>query len=117
AGAARYLAAFDVALVTSGPTEAFGMTVLEAMVAGVPVLCADQAGPRSVLGAEGRYFAGEVRELTVEVGRVAAAPTAELDRLRRAQRARAEREFSLPAIAEIYRRLLNTAAAHPAVAS
>jgi glycosyltransferase involved in cell wall biosynthesis len=115
--AARHLAAFDVSLVTSGPTEAFGMSVLEAMVAGVPVVCADQAGPRSVLGPDGRYFAGGVPELTVELGRVAALSPTERERLCRAQRERAEREFALPAVAEIYRRLLNTGVLRPAGAS
>jgi glycosyltransferase involved in cell wall biosynthesis len=114
ADAARHLAAFDVALVTSGPTEAFGMAVLEAMIAGVPVVCADQAGPRSVLGPDGRYFAGGVAELTGELGRVAALSAGNRDRLCRAQRERAEREFSLPTVVGIYRSLFNTAAARPA---
>ena len=117
ADAARHLAAFDALLVTSGPTEAFGMALLEAMVAGVPIVCADQAGPRSVLGPDGRYFAGGVYELTRALSGQAASSVAEREALCRSQRARAEREFALPAVANVYRQLLNTAAVLPAAAS
>ena len=115
--AARHLEAFDALLFTSGPTEAFGMALLEAMVAGVPIVCADQAGPRSVLGPGGRYFTGGAAELTSELGRVAALSAAEREALCRLQRARAECEFSLPAVADAYRRLLSTAGVRPAGAS
>lgn len=117
AAAARHFAAFDALLFTSGPTEAFGMTLLEAMVAGVPIVCADQAGPRSVLGPDGRYFDGGVAALTGELGRVAALADDERTTLCRSQRQRAERNFSLAVIADVYRRLLNTAAALRADAS
>jgi glycosyltransferase involved in cell wall biosynthesis len=117
AGAARHLGAFDVLLFTSGPTEAFGMALLEAMAAGVPIVCADQPGPRSVLGPDGRYFIGGEADLTNELSRVAALSPAERDALSRAQRMRAENEFSLGAVARVYRDLLSTAAARPAGAS
>ena len=117
ADAARHLAAFDALLFTSGPTEAFGMALLEAMVAQVPVVCADQAGPRGVLGPDGRYFAGGADELTNELSRLAALPVATREASSRSQRTRAEREFSVPAVARVYRRLLNTAEVLPADAS
>ena len=57
--ASRYAAAFDAVVVASVPEEAFGMALLEAMLARVPVVCADVPGPRSVLGPDGLYFTGE----------------------------------------------------------
>lgn len=115
--AARYMTAFDALLVASGPTEAFGMTLLEAMLAGIPVVCSDMPGPRSVLG-EGIYFRGnEPRELAAALERCAALSDEERERLCRAQRTRAERGFSTTAVAAIYRRLLNMDAARPAAGS
>ena len=113
--AARYMTAFDTLLVASGPTEAFGMTLLEAMFAGVPIVSSDMPGPRSVLG-DGIYFTGdEPRRLAAALERCAALPDEERERMRSAQRARAEREFSTTAVAADYRRLLNMDAARPAV--
>lgn len=56
ADAARCMAAFDLLLVPSGAQEAFGMVVLEAMAAGVPVLCGPSPGPLFVAGSAGRHF-------------------------------------------------------------
>jgi glycosyltransferase involved in cell wall biosynthesis len=112
--AARYMNAFDALLLASGPTEAFGMTLLEAMFAGIPIVCSDMPGPRSVLG-DGIYFEGdETRALVAALERCAALSGEERDRMCRAQRMRAEREFSTTAVAAIYRRLLNMDAARPA---
>ncbi len=115
--AAIHLNAFDVLLVTSGPTEAFGMTLLEGMVSAVPIVCADQPGPRSVLGPDGIYFDGDSRSLTRSLERCVALSGHDRDALGRAQRERAERMFSTVAVGRIYRELLNTVAPHPAVAS
>ena len=117
ADAARYLAAFDALVFASGPTEAFGMVLLEAMVAGVPIVCADQAGPRSVLGPDGRYFVDGVVDLTAELGRMAALAEYERAALCRAQRARAEERFSIAAVGSIYEQLLSTGGVRPVGAS
>ena len=117
ADAARCLAAFDALVFASGPTEAFGMSLLEAMVARVPVVCADQAGPRSVLGPDGRYFVDGVADLTAELGRVAAMTDSDRAALCRAQRVRAEQRFSIAAVGSIYEQLLSTGEVHPAGAS
>jgi len=107
--AARYLSAFDTLLFASGATEAFGMALLEAMVAGVPVVCADMPGPRSVLGPQGCYFSGDgPPQLTSALERVAQMPDAARTQLCAAQRAHAERSFSVQAVAGIYRSLLST---------
>lgn len=52
----RYLRAFDVVLSTSTNQEAFGMSLVEALAAGVPVVCADQPGPREATGGCARFF-------------------------------------------------------------
>jgi glycosyltransferase involved in cell wall biosynthesis len=56
ADARRYLRAFDVLLLSSGAVEAFGMVALEALLAGVPMICQRAAGPKDVLGDLGCYY-------------------------------------------------------------
>lgn len=58
----RYLRAFDVVLSTSSRREAFGMSLVEALAAEVPVVCADQPGPREALGGCARFFDGDDTE-------------------------------------------------------
>lgn len=108
ADASRYAAAFDAMVVASVPEEAFGMALLEAMLAGVPVVCADVPGPRSVLGPEGLYFAGDVVGLTTALRRCAALSIEQRMRLSATQRDRAVELFSLEATAARYRALLST---------
>ena len=116
--AAQYLSAFDVLLVASDPVEGFGMTILEGMLAGVPIVCSDVPGPRSVLGPDGIYFSGDAAaDLSSALIRCAELPDAAREQLCSAQRARAEREFSVAAVAEIYRRLLSTGGPRPAASS
>jgi glycosyltransferase involved in cell wall biosynthesis len=54
--AAALFKAFDAILITSADEEAFGMVVLEAMRAGVRVVCGASKGPREILGDLGTYF-------------------------------------------------------------
>jgi len=51
----RYFKAFDVFALTSDH-EPFGMVLLEAMAAGVPVIASDCGGAPEVIGAEGSVF-------------------------------------------------------------
>ncbi len=106
--ASRYAAAFDALLVASVPEEAFGMALLEAMLAGVPVVCADVPGPRSVLGPEGLYFPGDAAGLTNALRRCAALSVEQRAGLSALQRDRAVKLFSLEATAARYRALLST---------
>ena len=55
--ARRYLRAFDAIVSTTSAREAFGMSIIEALVAEVPVICTDQPGPREVIGGCGRLVA------------------------------------------------------------
>lgn len=52
----RYFKAFDVFALTSDH-EPFGMVLLEAMAAGVPVICSDCGGGREVVEGVGQLFA------------------------------------------------------------
>lgn len=56
ANAKCYFKAFDVFALTSDH-EPFGMVLLEAMAAGVPVICSDCGGGREVVAGAGKLFA------------------------------------------------------------
>ncbi len=69
----RYLRAFDVFVLTSGAREAFGMVLLEAMLARLPVICSDAPGPAEVVGDAGILFAtGDARDLAAKMNLVLA---------------------------------------------
>lgn len=60
----RYLNAFDVFVMTSGDKEAFGIVLLEAMLAGLPIITSDAEGPVEVVGETGILFrTGDAAEL------------------------------------------------------
>ena len=72
ADARRYLRAFDALFLPSGGVEAFGMVALEALVAGVPVVCQRAAGPREVLGDLGVYYeADTTSSMSTALGQLA----------------------------------------------
>lgn len=102
ADARRLLGGFDVLLSCATAREAFGLVLLEAMAAGVPVVCADRPGPRFVLGDCGYYFDTQDALLAAvrRVRRGARQATPE----QMAQRA--EAAFSSAALATRYRALL-----------
>jgi glycosyltransferase involved in cell wall biosynthesis len=104
--ASRYAAAFDAVIVASTREEAFGMALLEAMLARVPAICADVPGPRSVLGPGGVYFC-DAASLTAALSRVAALAPSELAALSEVQRSRAVELFSVEAVAARYGALLS----------
>ncbi len=94
--ARRYYRAFDVLLITATTAEAFGMTALEAMCAGVPVVCSRAPGPASVLGELGCYYDDdEPASIAAAVGQALSIDTSEYAQ-RSAQRV--EKYFSLPAL-------------------
>lgn len=105
AGARRYFEAFDVVLGCATTSEAFGMVFLEAMAAGVPVVCADRPGPREILDSHGFYFDDDV-SMTAALARAAA-----LDRVGRsnwasAAQARIRQKFSVFSLADRLQTLL-----------
>jgi glycosyltransferase involved in cell wall biosynthesis len=52
----RIYGAFDAFVFTSGLKEAFGLVLLEAMLAEVPIVCSSAAGPMEVIGDTGLIF-------------------------------------------------------------
>ncbi len=94
--------AFDLLLLCSTDREAFGVVLLEAMAAGVPVVVADRPGPRSVVGDCGTYFSTDDELLRVlrTFGSRDHAETVERARRRVAAR------YSVAALAECYRVVL-----------
>ena len=96
------LGAFDLLLLCSSDREAFGVVLIEAMAAGVPVVVADRPGPRSVVGDCGTYFRTD-DELLAVLGSFSSR-----DRTRTIERARQRvaRRFSVEALAERYREVL-----------
>lgn len=54
--AATYLKALDVFVLTSRENEAFGLVLLEAMLARVPIISSDAKGPVEVVGNTGSLF-------------------------------------------------------------
>ena len=57
--ARELLKAFDVVLACATEREAFGLALLEALAADVPVICTDRPGPRFVLGDCATYFTSD----------------------------------------------------------
>ena len=91
--AARLMKAFDALLMASS-NEPFGMVLLEAMAADVPVVAPRQAGPLCILADLGHYFDGS------EPQAIAAALQAALDAPPGEGRERARREFSVNVVAQ-----------------
>jgi glycosyltransferase involved in cell wall biosynthesis len=65
--------AFDAFVLPSTSEEAFGLVLLEAMAAQVPIVCSNAPGPASVIGDTGLLFeCGNARELTTQLEAVRA---------------------------------------------
>ncbi|VXC14688.1 Glycosyltransferase involved in cell wall bisynthesis [Pseudomonas sp. 8Z] len=103
ASARRYFKAFDVFALTSDH-EPFGMVLLEAMAAGVPVICTDCGGGREVIAGVGQVFPlgdadGLARELLQAPSR---------DAVSKAMQARLQEHFSDQAAAAHFQALSAT---------
>ena len=98
------LKAFDVLLACATEREAFGLALLEALAADVPVICADRPGPRFVLGDCATYF--DTDDELVDL--LQSATEGRLDDDRLARRVRIEQLFSVEALADRYRSALAT---------
>lgn len=103
---------FDLLLHT-GDVESFGMVILEAMVAGIPVVVAKGGGPEYVLGNLGFYPESDTAQgysdAMVRALATVRALNADPDHLRDAGRQRAAQKFSIPALGSRLATLLNFA--------
>ena len=91
--AAALMPAFDALLMASS-NEPFGMVLLEAMAAGVPVVAPRQPGPVCILDDIGHYFEGaEPQAIAAAMQAALAAPPGEGPE-------RAHRQFSVAAVAQ-----------------
>jgi len=69
--ASRIYSAFDAFVFCSGEKEAFGIVLLEAMLAGVPIVCSDSPGPSEVVGdAALLYESGNSHSLAVQLRKI-----------------------------------------------
>ena len=103
ANAARLFSGFDVLLHTAS-AEPFGMVVLEAMFAGVPVVTMGDHGPLFVLGELGVYPTEATPTAFAEaLGRACKVDTASYKTM---GRERVEREFSVTALARYLQPLI-----------
>lgn len=101
--AARLYRAFDVLLHTAN-AEPFGMVILEAMNAGVPVVCARGHGPQYILGELGVYADEDTAAALAD----ALTRSLQVDRQKFAasSRARIAQEFSIQALSNRLAELL-----------
>lgn len=98
AAAWRYLKAFDAFVLTSGAEEAFGIVLLEAMLAEVPVISSDAAGPKEVVGDAGILFAeGDAGDLAANMEKITGMTDEDIDSMTSAASARLLECFSVDA--------------------
>lgn len=94
----HYFKAFDVFALTSDH-EPFGMVLLEAMAAGVPVICSDCGGGREVVQGVGELFPlGAVTDLAVALTRQA--QVGDLQPVRQRMQERLQQSFSDQAVCQ-----------------
>lgn len=93
--AGRLARAFDLFVLSSGVEEAFGIVLLEAMMARVPILSSDAPGPKQVLGASGQLFSvGDASDLTSKLEDLLNLTPAERLRLGEAGYRRVQSEYT-----------------------
>ncbi|MCB1691659.1 MAG: glycosyltransferase, partial [Pseudomonadales bacterium] len=96
--AATVLAAFDAFVFPSGREEAFGIALLEAMLAEVPIVCSRAPGPLSVVGDAALLFEpGDIAALTARLAEIRRLDDPARLALGEAGRARLNERFTLAA--------------------
>jgi len=102
----QYLPAFDV-FILSSLSEAFGLVVLEAMIANIPVIATGVGGVKSVVSDKGKLIPpANISALTIAMEEYIQLDTHQLRSLGRALRERAENKFSITDFHKHYRNLV-----------
>ncbi|MDA0272220.1 MAG: glycosyltransferase [Proteobacteria bacterium] len=101
--ARKFMKAFDAFVLSSTAEEAFGLVLLEAMAAQVPIVCSDAPGPASVIGDAGLMFeCGNARDLTRQLEAVRGLTKSDSDDMTRKALDRLGANFS---VASMVRRI------------
>ena len=104
--ARRLMKAFDAFVLPSTSEEAFGLVLLEAMAAQVPIICSDAPGPASVIGDAGLLFkCGNARDLTRQLEAVRALTKPNSDEMTRKALDRLGAKFSVSSMSQKIRSL------------
>ncbi len=104
--ARRLMKAFDAFVLPSTSEEAFGLVLLEAMAAQVPIVCSDAPGPASVIGDTGLLFeCGNARDLTWQLEAVRALTKPNSDEMTQRALDRLGAKFSVSSMAQKIRSL------------
>ncbi|MDH5736823.1 MAG: glycosyltransferase [Gammaproteobacteria bacterium] len=94
----QLLPALDLFVLTSSKAEAFGMVLLEAMLARTLLLVCDAPGPSSVVGDTAiNYRTGDFQDLAGKLLFMQALPPSERERLTDSATRRLQEQFSIPA--------------------
>lgn len=94
----RYMSALDVFVLPSGVAEAFGIVLLEAMLASLPIISSDAPGPAEVVGSAALLFrTGDANDLADRLRAVHEMTAAERHRLARAGHDRLCEEYTMDA--------------------
>ena len=112
-GGRRYFKAFDVFALTSDH-EPFGMVLLEAMAAGVPIVCSNCGGGREVVVGAGLLTPlGDAKELSEALIQLSTLAPAKLDDLRERMRKRLTEQFSDSAARRNFQTLIDRLSISP----
>lgn len=102
----RYFRAFDV-FALSSDHEPFGMVLLEAMAAPIPVISTDSGGAPEVLGSDGRFFSvGNVGALAEQLQQISLENRESREAMARALLERLHTLFSDEAARKVFEQLL-----------
>lgn len=102
--ARRLMKAFDAFVLSSTEEEAFGIVLLEAMAASIPVICSDAPGPLSVVGDTALVFkTGSLTDLSAKMAELRDMSREDASRMSEAALKRLGEEFSVSSMVQKFR--------------